>query len=74
MQKEIKIPNPSWLMHRAGGNPEWLKDEKRKKKKISRVQEVIFTPTPQVLCKGSGTNVHSGLEGDDYQSGVISLR
>lgn len=26
MQKEIKITNPPWLMHRAGGNPEWLKD------------------------------------------------
>lgn len=62
IQKEMKSPNPSWLMHRAGGNPEWLKDKKRKKK-IIRVQEVIFMPTPRLLCKGSGMNVHSRLGG-----------
>lgn len=47
--------------------------KKREKKIISRAQEVIFTPTPQVLCKGSGMNVHSILEGADGHSQESSL-
>lgn len=41
---------------------------KKEKIKSAGLQEVIFMPAPQALCKGSGMNVHrAGLEGGHSQ-------
>lgn len=41
---------------------------KKEKMKSAGLQEGIFMPAPQALCKGSGMNVHrAGLEGGHSQ-------
>lgn len=72
-QKEMKSLYPSWLTHRAEGNPEWLKDEKRKNE-ISRAPRGYFHASSSGTMQRFRNERAESRLGGRSQSGVISSR